>query len=131
MGADLRRARAGQKTRTSMSASQLEDFATTPRRSLPARVSKKEKTNDYAHGSAMRGRPPAQGYGRIAVPFSYLGHYVSGHLRPRADRDVTPPPQDVPSQWREPSIREIHRPGFRSRMPMIESMPPPKRRRRI
>lgn len=36
-GADLRRLRAGQKTRTSMSESQLEHYASTPRAGLPKR----------------------------------------------------------------------------------------------
>lgn len=35
MGADLARARKGEKTRTGMSEGQLEDFAATPRRGLP------------------------------------------------------------------------------------------------
>ena len=42
MGADLRRAREGKKTRTGMSASQLEDFAATKRKGLPKRVKKKK-----------------------------------------------------------------------------------------
>jgi hypothetical protein len=44
MGADLARARAGKKTRTGMSESQLEDFASTKRKGLPKRV-KKGKSN--------------------------------------------------------------------------------------
>lgn len=40
MGAELARARAGKRTRTHMSESQLEEFATTPRRGLPAKASK-------------------------------------------------------------------------------------------
>lgn len=43
MGADLARARKGQKTRTGMKASQLEDFASTKRKGLPARVKKGKK----------------------------------------------------------------------------------------
>ena len=43
MGADLARARAGKKTRTGMSESQLEDFASTKRKELPARVKKKPR----------------------------------------------------------------------------------------
>lgn len=43
-GADLARARVGKKTRTGMSAAQLEDFASTKRKGLPKRVKpKKEK----------------------------------------------------------------------------------------
>lgn len=38
MGADLARARAGKKTRTGMSVSQLEEFASTPRKGLPYRA---------------------------------------------------------------------------------------------
>lgn len=41
MGAELARKRAGKKTRTDMSESQLEDFASTKRKSLPARKKKK------------------------------------------------------------------------------------------
>jgi len=40
MGADLARTRAGKKTRTKMSVKQLEDFASTKRKSLPERISK-------------------------------------------------------------------------------------------
>jgi len=40
MGADLERARKGQKTRTGMTTSQLEDFARTKRKGLPQRVKK-------------------------------------------------------------------------------------------
>jgi Protein of unknwon function (DUF3008) len=40
MGADLARARAGKKTRTGMSASQLEDFAATKTKGLPGHVAK-------------------------------------------------------------------------------------------
>ena len=43
MGADLARARAGKKTRTGMSKAQLEEFATTPRKGLPAKVKPKGK----------------------------------------------------------------------------------------
>ena len=43
MGADLARARAGKKTRTGMSAKKLEDYASTPRKGLPARVTKGKK----------------------------------------------------------------------------------------
>jgi len=38
MGAELARKRAGKKTRTGMSASQLEEFASTRRKGLPARA---------------------------------------------------------------------------------------------
>jgi hypothetical protein len=38
MGADLRRARAGKKTRTGMSVGQLKEFASTPRKGLPYRA---------------------------------------------------------------------------------------------
>lgn len=40
MGADLERARKGQKTVTGMSTSQLEDYASTPHKGLPRRVKK-------------------------------------------------------------------------------------------
>lgn len=40
MGADLARARAGKETRTGMSTDQLKDFASTPRKGLPARKKK-------------------------------------------------------------------------------------------
>ena len=43
MGADLARARKGQKTRTGMSEKQLEDFASTKRKGLPERVKPKKK----------------------------------------------------------------------------------------
>lgn len=39
MGADLARARAGKKTRTGMSESKLEEFASTKRKGLPSRKS--------------------------------------------------------------------------------------------
>jgi len=48
MGADLARVRAGKKTRTGMTEAQLEDYASTPRRGLPARVK--------AKGSAKHGK---------------------------------------------------------------------------
>jgi hypothetical protein len=38
MGAELRRRRAGKKTRTGMSATQLKEFAGTRRKGLPPRV---------------------------------------------------------------------------------------------
>ena len=38
MGADLRRARAGKRTRTGMSEDQLKDFASTPRKGLRKRA---------------------------------------------------------------------------------------------
>lgn len=41
-GADLARARAGKKTRTGMSKEQLEEYASTPRKALPARKGKKK-----------------------------------------------------------------------------------------
>ena len=37
MGADLARARAGKKTRTGMTEKQLEEYASTPRKDLPAK----------------------------------------------------------------------------------------------
>ena len=43
MGADLARKRAGKKTRTGMSLKQLEDYASTPRKRLPAKAKKKAK----------------------------------------------------------------------------------------
>jgi len=48
MGADLARARAGKKTRTGMSKAQLEEYASTPRKGLPARAKGKR------HGKAKR-----------------------------------------------------------------------------
>lgn len=41
MGAELKRKRAGKKTKTDMSEQQLEDFASTPRKKLPVRKKKK------------------------------------------------------------------------------------------
>lgn len=41
MGADLARKRAGKKTRTGMSEKQLEEFASTKRKGLPARKKKR------------------------------------------------------------------------------------------
>lgn len=41
MGAELQRKRAGKKTRTKMSEKQLEEFASTKRKGLPARKKKK------------------------------------------------------------------------------------------
>ncbi|MCJ7828373.1 MAG: DUF3008 family protein [Dehalococcoidia bacterium] len=41
MGAELARKRAGKKTRTGMSTKQLEDFAHTKRKGLPARKKKR------------------------------------------------------------------------------------------
>ena len=43
MGADLARKRAGKKTRTGMSAKQLEEYASMPRKGLPAKAKKKAK----------------------------------------------------------------------------------------
>jgi len=40
MGAELARERAGKKTKTGMAASQLEDFASTKLKGLPARAKK-------------------------------------------------------------------------------------------
>lgn len=42
MGAELARKRAGKPTRTKMTESQLEDFASTKRKGLPKRVSKRD-----------------------------------------------------------------------------------------
>jgi len=42
MGADLRRAREGKKTRTGMTQAQLEEFASTKRKGLPERVKPKK-----------------------------------------------------------------------------------------
>ena len=50
MGAELRRKRAGQKTQTGMSAKQLKEFASTPRKGLPAR---KEKGVHMMSGKEM------------------------------------------------------------------------------
>jgi len=41
MGADLARERAGKKTKTGMSESQLEDFAATKHKGLPRKVKRK------------------------------------------------------------------------------------------
>jgi len=41
MGAELARKRAGKKTKTKMTKKQLEDFASTKRKGLPARKKKK------------------------------------------------------------------------------------------
>ena len=43
MGAELARKRAGKRTRTGMTEAQLVDYASTPRKDLPARVKKKKK----------------------------------------------------------------------------------------
>ena len=43
MGADLARKRAGKKTRTGMSEKQLEEYASTKTKGLPARVKKSKK----------------------------------------------------------------------------------------
>jgi hypothetical protein len=40
MGAELGRARAGKATQTGMSQQQLKDFASTPRKGLPAKAKK-------------------------------------------------------------------------------------------
>jgi Protein of unknwon function (DUF3008) len=42
MGADLARSRAGKKTKTGMSADQLEDFAATKQKGLPNKVKGKK-----------------------------------------------------------------------------------------
>ena len=42
MGAELARARKGQKTRTGMGKTQLDHFASTPRKGLPARKGRKK-----------------------------------------------------------------------------------------
>lgn len=54
MGADLARARAGKKTRTGMSESQLEDFASTKTKGLPTRVKMKTPVGKKAMAGAMR-----------------------------------------------------------------------------
>ena len=41
-GADLARSRAGKRTRTGMSQKQLKEYASTPRKGLPARVKKQK-----------------------------------------------------------------------------------------
>lgn len=41
MGAELRRKRAGKKTRTHMSAAKIEEYAATPRKGLPKRARKR------------------------------------------------------------------------------------------
>jgi len=43
MGAELERKRKGQKTKTSMTAKQLEEFARTKRKGLPSKVKKTKK----------------------------------------------------------------------------------------
>jgi hypothetical protein len=60
-GADLARARAGKKTRTGMSESQLEDFAATKTKGLPTRVKPpkmKTAAGRKAMGKAMRRQGP-------------------------------------------------------------------------
>jgi len=42
MGADLARARAGKKTKTGMTVEQLLEFARTPRKNLPKRITPKK-----------------------------------------------------------------------------------------
>jgi len=42
MGSELARKRAGKKTKTEMSESQLEDFASTKRKGLPVKAKKKK-----------------------------------------------------------------------------------------
>lgn len=44
MGADYSRAKAGKRTRTGMSTSQLRDFAATPQKGLPARAKPAKST---------------------------------------------------------------------------------------
>lgn len=43
MGAELRRKRAGKRTRTGLSEAQLAEFAATPRKGLPARARKRKQ----------------------------------------------------------------------------------------
>lgn len=43
MGAELARKRAGKKTRTGMTSSQLKDFASTKRKGLPVKAKKKKR----------------------------------------------------------------------------------------
>jgi len=43
MGAELGRKRAGKKTRTGMTETQLSEFASTPRKGLPKRAKKRKK----------------------------------------------------------------------------------------
>ena len=43
MGAELARKRAGKKTKTGMSKKQLEEYASTKRKGLPAKAKKKKK----------------------------------------------------------------------------------------
>jgi len=50
MGAELARKRKGKKTKTKMSESQLEDFASTKRSKLPTRASKKSKKEGGGRG---------------------------------------------------------------------------------
>lgn len=47
MGAELARKRKGMKTRTGMSAEQLEEFASTKRKGLPKRAKAKRSTRRY------------------------------------------------------------------------------------
>ena len=49
MGADLARARAGKKTRTGMGEAQLQEYASTPRKGLPARKGQKGKAQEGPH----------------------------------------------------------------------------------
>jgi hypothetical protein len=53
MGADLARARAGKSTRTGMTVSQLEDFASTRRKGLPVKAKKRKMQS----GGAVIGNP--------------------------------------------------------------------------
>ena len=49
-GADLRRKRAGKKTRTKMTEKQLEDLASTKRKGLPARAGRRSKVAHIRSG---------------------------------------------------------------------------------
>ena len=54
MGAELSRARAGKGTKTGMSESQLSDFASTPRKGLPARAPKMKTAAGKAAMAKLR-----------------------------------------------------------------------------
>ncbi len=58
MGADLARARAGKATRTGMSATQLSDYAATPRQGLPSHVpTQSGKASRMGYRSRLRQGP--------------------------------------------------------------------------
>ena len=70
MGADLARARAGQKTRTGMTTQQLEDFASTPRKGLPMHV-KKMKSGGVATCGSMK---PHGNFASLGIGYGKTHH---------------------------------------------------------